>query len=608
MVPGILRQAVYTPIRQVSKRKLNSVLSLFLGFLVTFVVSGAVHELMLFCLTRELPTGEVTMFFVLNGVCTAAEVVVKKKFERRLWRMSPLLSRVLTLKIFNDKKIEILLREMELKLYNTYTQQKEVFRPINPGKVGLYVCGITAYDFSHIGHARAAVPFDVLYRFLMYLGYEVTYVRNFTDVDNKIIERAKKNGEKPLELSNRFCHEYLVDMGALQCLLPTHQPRVSDHMDHIIKMIQKIIENGCGYAVEGGDVFFSVDKSQNHGKLSGQLLEHTRAGERVAVDSRKRNPADFALWKLGEPMGSRKTGMAHRVLSAHYLSPRFDIHGGGADLIFPHHENELAQTCAACGEHGGVNYWLHNGHLTINNEKMSKSKGDFKPIREVTERYHPLALRHFLISVHYRSPLSYSASKLDSSSELLYYVYQTLQDLDDALLPYREAMSEEAEPTSEAKDIIIKLKSEFDKKMSDDLNTPHILTGYYQVALKFINDSIGKLEKMQEKQRMSLLVSLVEIERGARKVLEVLGLLTTLSYAEILKEMKQKTLTRAGLSEDDLSQLIQERIMARKKREFEKSDVIRAELAAKGIALMDVVGKETVWRPCLPSQATNSSD
>ncbi|KAL0785153.1 hypothetical protein Bca101_001399 [Brassica carinata] len=504
---------------------------------------------------------------------------------------------------------------MELKLYNTYTQQKEVFRPINPGKVGLYVCGITAYDFSHIGHARAAVPFDVLYR-------------NFTDVDNKIIERAKKNGEKPLELSNRFCHEYLVDMGALQCLLPTHQPRVSDHMDHIINMIQKIIENGCGYAVEGGDVFFSVDKSQNYGKLSGQLLEHTRAGERVAVDSRKRNPADFALWKAVKPdepswespwgpgivLGSRlypgRPGwhIECSAMSAHYLSPRFDIHGGGADLIFPHHENELAQTCAACGEHGGVNYWLHNGHLTINNEKMSKSKGDFKPIREVTERYHPLALRHFLISVHYRSPLSYSASKLDSSSELLYYVYQTLQDLDDALLPYREAMSEEAEPTSEAKDIIIKLKSEFDKKMSDDLNTPHILTGYYQVALKFINDSIGKLEKMQEKQRMSLLVSLVEIERGARKVLEVLGLLTTLSYAEILKEMKQKTLTRAGLSEDDLSQLIQERIMARKKKEFEKSDVIRAELAAKGIALMDVVGKETVWRPCLPSQATNSSD
>ncbi|CDY36747.1 BnaA03g11390D [Brassica napus] len=486
---------------------------------------------------------------------------------------------------------------MELKLYSTYTQQKEVFRPINPGKVGLYVCGITAYDFSHIGHGRAAVPFDVLYRFLMYLGYEVTYVRNFTDVDNKIIRRANESRENPLELSNRFCDEYLVDMGALQCLLPTHQPRVSNHMDHIINMIQKIIENGCGYAVEGGDVFFSVDKSPNYGKLSGQLLEHTQAGKRVAVDSRKRNPADFALWKAVKPDEPSWESPWGRGRPGWHIE--FDIHGGGSDLIFPHHENELAQTCAAC-EHGGVNYWLHNGHLTINNEKMAKSKDNFKPIREITERYHPLALRHFLISVHYRSPLSFSASKLDSSSELLYY---TLQDLDDALLPYREAMSEDggkAEPTSEAKDMIIKLKN--------DLNTAHIFTGEYDRALKFINSSVGKLENMQEKERMSLLVSLVEIERGARKVLEVLGLLTTLSYAEILKEMKQKTLTRAGLSEQDLSQLVQERIMARKNKEFEKSDVIRAELAAKGIALMDVVGKETVWRPCLPSQATNSSD
>ncbi|KAL0843783.1 hypothetical protein Bca101_017029 [Brassica carinata] len=261
------------------------------------------------------------------------------------------------------------------------------------------------------------------------------------------------------------------------------------------------------------------------------------------------------------------------AMSAHYLSPRFDIHGGGADLIFPHHENELAQTCAAC-EHGGVNYWLHNGRLTINGEKMAKSKDNFKTIREITESYHPLALRHFLMSAHYRSPLSFSASKLDSSSEALYNVYQTLQDLDDALLPYREAMSEDggkAEQTSEAKDIITNLKREFEAKMSDDLNTPHILTGDYQVALKFINDSIGKLEKMQKKQRMSLLVSLVEIEREARTVLEVLGLLTTLSYAEVLKEMKQKTLARAGLSEEDLSQLIQGRMMARKNKEFEKN-------------------------------------
>ncbi|CAN6929400.1 unnamed protein product [Brassica oleracea] len=507
--------------------------------------------------------------------------------------------------------------KMKLKLYNTMTQQKEDFVPITPGKVGLYVCGITAYDFSHIGHARAAVSFDVLYRYLKHLSYEVNFVRNFTDVDDKIIIRANESGENPLELSNRFCEEYLVDMGALQCLLPTHQPRVSDHMDHIITMILKIIEKDCGYVVEG-DVFFSVDKSPNYGKLSGQLLEHTRAGERVAVDSRKRNPADFALWKAAKPdepswespWGPGRPGwhIECSAMSAHYLSPRFDIHGGGADLKFPHHENEIAQTCAAC-EDGGVNYWLHNGHVTINNEKMAKSKKNFKTIREITESYHPLALRHFLMSAHYRSPLSFSASQLDSSSDALFYVYQTLQDLDDALLPYREAMAEDggkAQRTAEAKDVINKLKSEFEAKMLDDLNTAHILTGAYQDALKFINASIGKLKKMQKKQRLSMLVSLVEIEKAATEVLDVLGLLTTLSYAEILKEMKQKTLTRAGLSEEDIEQKIEERIMARQKKEFEKSDQIRAELTVHGIALMDI-GKETVWRPCFPSQA-NSSD
>ncbi|AED94364.1 unnamed protein product [Arabidopsis thaliana] len=507
--------------------------------------------------------------------------------------------------------------KMELKLYNTMTQQKEVLIPITPGKIGLYVCGITAYDFSHIGHARAAVSFDVLYRYLKHLDYDVTFVRNFTDVDDKIIDRANKNGEDPLDLSNRFCDEYLVDMGALQCLPPTHQPRVSEHMDNIIKMIEKIIEKDCGYVVEG-DVFFSVDKSPNYGKLSGQLLEHTRAGERVAVDSRKRNPADFALWKAAKPdepswespWGPGRPGwhIECSAMSVHYLSPKFDIHGGGADLKFPHHENEIAQTCAAC-EDSGVNYWLHNGHVTINNEKMAKSKHNFKTIREITASYHPLALRHFLMSAQYRSPLSFTASQLESSSEALYYVYQTLQDLDEGLSPYQDALSEDggkSEQTAEGKDIIKKLKTEFESKMLDDLNTAHILTGAYQDALKFINASLSKLKKMQKKQRMSMLVSLVEIEKAAREVLDVLGLLTTLSYAEILKEMKLKTLIRAEIGEEGISQLIEERITARKNKDFAKSDEIREKLTRKGIALMDI-GKETVWRPCFPSQADSST-
>ncbi|CAL9246172.1 unnamed protein product, partial [Arabidopsis halleri] len=466
----------------------------------------------------------------------------------------------------------------ELTLYNTMTQLKEVFKPINPGKIGMYVCGITAYDYSHIGHARAAVSFDLLYRYLRHLGYEVNYVRNFTDVDDKVIEKAKKCGEKPLVLSNRFCEDYLLDMTALQCLLPTRQPRVSDHMEHIIKMIEKIIENGCGYAV-GGDVFFSVDKSPNYGQLSGQRLDHTQAGKRVAVDSRKCNPADFALWKAakpGEPSWESPWGPGRpgwhiecSAMSAHYLSQRFDIHGGGADLKFPHHENEIAQTCAAC-EDSGVNYWLHNGHVTNNNVKMGKSLDNFFTIREITAKYHPLALRHFLMSAQYRSPLNYSVSQLEGSSDALY-----------SLSPYREEMSGDVGKTqqsAEAKEMIKKVKN----------------------ALKFINVSISKLKKIQKKQRMSLVVSLVEVEKAVREVFDVLGLLTTLSYGEFLKEMKQKALTRAGMGEEEVLRRIEERRLARKNKDFRRSDKIRELLAVKGISLEDIPGKDTVWRPCTP--------
>ncbi|KAG7634624.1 tRNA synthetases class I catalytic domain [Arabidopsis suecica] len=413
---------------------------------------------------------------------------------------------------------EMEVEKPDLTLYNTMTQLKEVYKPMNPGKIGIYVCGITAYDYSHIGHARAAVSFDLLYRYLRHLGYQVTYVRNFTDVDDK----AKNCGEKPLDLSNRFCEEYLLDMAALQCLLPTHQPRVSDHMEQIIKMIEKIIENGCGYAV-GGDVFFSVDKSPSYGQLSGQRLDHTQAGKRVAVDSRKRNPADFALRKAaksGEPSWESPWGQGRPGWHI-----EFDIHGGGADLKFPHHENEIAQTCAAC-EDSGVNYWLHNGHVTNNNVKMGKSLNNFFTIRQIAANYHPLALRHFLMSAQYRSPLNYSVSQVESSSDALYCVYQ-------------------------------------------------------------------------KKQRMSLVVSLVEVEKAVREVLDVLGLLTTLSYGELLKDMKQKALTRAGMGEEEVLQRIEERNMARKSKDFRRSDRIRELLAFKGIFLEDVPG-DTVWRPSTP--------
>ncbi|KAF5450901.1 hypothetical protein F2P56_031216 [Juglans regia] len=464
--------------------------------------------------------------------------------------------------------------EEEFRVYNSMTQQKEIFKTHEPGRVGMYVCGVTAYDLSHLGHARAAVNFDVLFRYLQHLGYQVTYVRNFTDVDDKIFRRANELGEEPLSLSNRFCEEYLVDMADLQCLTPTHQPRVSDHMEQIKDMITQIINNDCAYLVDG-DVFFAVDKSPNYGQLSGQKLENHRAGERVAVDSRKRNPADFALWKGAKPgelswdspWGPGRPGwhIECSAMSAHYLSFRFDIHGGGIDLIFPHHENEIAQTCAACQE-SRVSYWMHNGHVTNNNEKMSKSLGNFFTIRE------------------------------------------TLQDCEDALSPFQEGSLKEvpeqkgktARVTSAAQECISNLRSEFQTKMSDDLNTAQILTVAFQEALKFINSSLNTLKKKQPKQQqLSMIESLIAVEKEVKEVLNILGLLSSSTYLEVLEQLKDKALKRAGLVENDVLHLIEERTLARKNKDFSKSDQIRADLTVKGIALMDV-GDETIWRPCVP--------
>ncbi|KAG7981099.1 hypothetical protein I3843_05G214600 [Carya illinoinensis] len=438
-----------------------------------------------------------------------------------------------------------------------------------------------------------------------------------------IFRRANELGEEPLSLSNRFCEEYLVDMADLQCLLPTHQPRVSDHMEQIKDMITQIINNDCAYLIDG-DVFFSVDKSPNYGQLSGQKLEDHRAGERVAVDSRKRNPADFALWKAAKPgelswdspWGPGRPGwhIECSAMSAHYLSFQFDIHGGGIDLIFPHHENEIAQTCAACQE-SRVSYWMHNGHVTNNNEKMSKSLGNFFTIRQITHRYHPLALRHFLISAHYRSPLNYTVSQLDMASDAVYYIYQTLQDCEDALSPFRggslkevpEQKGKTVRITSAARECISNLRSEFQTKMSDDLNTAQILTVAFQEALKFINTSLNMLKKKQQKQQqLSMIESLIAVEKEVKEVLNILGLLPSSTYLEVLEQLKDKALKRAGLVENDVLHLIEERTLARKNKDFSKSDQIRADLTVKGIALMDV-GDGTIWRPCVPVEQEHNA-
>ncbi|CAA0818592.1 Cysteinyl-tRNA synthetase- class Ia family protein [Striga hermonthica] len=502
-------------------------------------------------------------------------------------------------------------KSLEFQVYNSMTKQKEAFKPRVDGRVGMYVCGVTSYDLSHIGHARAYVAFDVLYRYLKHLGYDV--VRNFTDVDDKIIRRANEVGEDPIALSGRFCQEFLNDMADLQCLLPTHQPRVTDHMEQIKDMIAQIITNGCAYAVDG-DVYFSVDNFPNYGILSGRKLEDNRAGERVAVDGRKRNPADFALWKAakpGEPQWESPWGPGRpgwhiecSAMSSHYLTHAFDIHGGGMDLIFPHHENEIAQSCAACSE-SKINYWLHNGFVTANDEKMSKSLGNFFTIREVTKMYHPLALRYFLLGTHYRSPVNYSISQIEIASGSVFYLYQTLQESEDALSESKEETEANAKPArigSDAQECIKKLRKEFEAKLADDLHTPTILTSSLQEALRFINTCLTKLKKkLPKQQKLSFLKGLEELQKEVKLVLGVLGLLSSLNYAEVLEQLKDKALKRAGVTEEEVLQSIEERTLARNNKEFERSDQIRSDLVAKGIALMDI-GKDTVWRPCVPVQ------
>lgn len=330
---------------------------------------------------------------------------------------------------------------MPLRVYNTLTSGKEEFVPLRPGKVGMYVCGVTVYDYSHIGHARANVVFDVICRYLRFLGYDVTYVRNYTDIDDKIINRANADGVPYNVISERFITEFDHDMAQLGLELPTFQPKATEHVADIIDLVARLIDKGHAYAA-GGDVYFCVEKFATYLKLSGRNLEEMQAGARIEVDEKKRHPMDFALWKEakpGEPFWESPWGKGRpgwhiecSAMSIRYLGETFDIHGGGKDLIFPHHENEIAQSEAATGR-PFVRYWLHNGFVNINAEKMSKSLGNFFTIREVLERYDSEVLRFFLISAHYRSPLDFSDQNLTEAESGMERIYSALAGIDAAL-------------------------------------------------------------------------------------------------------------------------------------------------------------------------------
>ncbi len=458
---------------------------------------------------------------------------------------------------------------MAFTIYNSLTRRKEVFTPLEPGKVRMYVCGMTVYDYCHLGHARVMVVFDVLARYLRWKGYEVIYVRNITDVDDKIIRRAAEEGVPIETLTERFIEAMHEDERALGCLPPDREPRATRSIDAIVAMIQRLLDKGYAYLGDNGDVYYAVARFRDYGKLSGKKPEELRAGARVEVSEAKRDPLDFVLWKRakpGEPAWDSPWGPGRpgwhiecSAMSTHCLGAHFDIHGGGADLQFPHHENEIAQSEAATGQ-PFVNYWVHVGFVRVDREKMSKSLGNFFTIRELLAKYPGEVIRFFILTSHYRSPLDFSEQSLEQARAALTRLYTTLRGL-----PAAEA-GEEGETW----------RRRFEAAMDDDLNTPEALAVLFELAKK-----INRLRDQDEKRAAHLAATL-------KKLGGVLGLLSQ-DPERFLRGGE------AGLSDEEIERLIEERNQARKRRDWATADRIRDRLKAQGIVLEDTP-QGTLWR------------
>ncbi len=486
---------------------------------------------------------------------------------------------------------------MALKIFNTLSRKKEEFQPIEPGKVRMYVCGITAYDRCHIGHARSAVVFDVIVRYLRKRGYDVTFVRNFTDIDDKIINRANEEGISCKELSEREIGHFYEDMDALGVLRADIEPKATEHIADIILLIEKLIERGYAY-VSDGDVYFSVRKFSEYGKLSKRRLEELMVGARILPGENKKDPLDFALWKSakpGEPSWDSPWGKGRpgwhiecSAMSMKYLGNTLDIHGGGLDLAFPHHENEIAQSEAATGE-PFVNYWVHNGFVTIKGEKMSKSLGNFITIKDILLKFHPEALRLFLLSKHYRSPLDYSKEALEESTSALDRCYKSLfeaQEICNLNIKKKRQISEDA---LEAKAKIDNLAQKVREAMDDDFNTA--------LALGHLFDAVRGLNKIIElaKKRPSIHYKdlLKDSSAKIKDVAKIFGVLAT-EPSEYIKAKNMSALSKSGLTLEELEGLIEKRNEARKRKDWETADSIRDDLSKKGIILKDTP-MGTVW-------------
>jgi cysteinyl-tRNA synthetase len=491
---------------------------------------------------------------------------------------------------------------MPLRVYNTLAGKKEEFVPQVPGKVSMYVCGVTVYDHCHIGHARANVVFDVIFRYLRHSGYEVTYVRNYTDVDDKIINRANREGVDFREITERFIAEFDRDMAQLGVAIPTCQPRATEHIDDIIRIVQTLVDKGFAYP-SGGDVYFNVETYQDYLKLSKRNLDDMKAGARIEVDERKNHPMDFVLWKEakpGEPSWDSPWGKGRpgwhiecSAMSMRFLGETIDIHGGGKDLVFPHHENEIAQSEAATGR-PFVKYWLHNGFVNINSEKMSKSLGNFFTIKEVLERYDAEALRFFLITAHYRSPLDFSDQNVKEAESGLDRIYSALAKIDESAVGSSgEPLTVKAAQLKEAEqDLLEKVENfsgRFREAMDDDFNTAQVL-GHIFDLVRAVNRAVA------ESGRIS--ADLKAILAKARTVLdeagEVLGIFRT-QPDTYLENARERKLAEMGISREEIEGLIEERTTARKARDFARSDEIRDTLLARNIVLLDSA-QGTTWR------------
>ncbi|MGA3086394.1 MAG: cysteine--tRNA ligase [Thermodesulfobacteriota bacterium] len=489
---------------------------------------------------------------------------------------------------------------MSLRIYNSQSKQKELFVPLNPPKVGIYVCGVTVYDSCHIGHARSMVVFDVMVRYLRLKGFQVTYVRNFTDIDDKIINRAQEEKEDPKTLADKFIKEFEDDMKALGVLSPDVEPRATLHMKEITSLVQKLIDQNVAYVVDG-DVYFAVEKFPAYGALSNRSLEEMQAGARIEVDPRKHHPMDFALWKKGKPgepvwdspWGPGRPGwhIECSAMSSCYLGETFDIHGGGKDLIFPHHENELAQSMAVSGK-PLARYWVHNGFVTIQGEKMSKSLGNFLTIQEMVRRFHPEAIRLLLFSRQYRTPLDYSDQAMQEAQMGLHRLYTLLKDLEhpEDRLQMKGHQALTPELVQETKDAVNRFKENFEGAMEDDFNTAQAIGHMYELA--------RQLNRMMDTVRPKEIKSLADqFERAAglfKQYGQILGILILPPQA-FLEQEQARLLEKKGLSAEAIERLIAERNQARHEKDWVKADDLREQLIGMNILIQDSP-RGTIWQ------------